>query len=199
MKRLTIATLFLFTNFLFGQNYQFNLIANYESNYDGKRFEHIVLSNSGDQSFFLALQEKDAYLFDTKRLFRHNFKVKKGKDGKPVLTYRNSIKLDKVNPASDYTYRFETVREDSIQKVIKMIPLKNGQISGSEYVELVAKKINSNLFPTFRFACMHLYETRTDIDPMENLVIVNSRLIGSKQRDFELISLDESNLNIVIN
>ena len=199
MRSSIIASFLLFTNFLCSQNYQFNLIANYEANYDGKKHENVVFSNSNDQSYFLNFQEKDAYLFDTKRFFRHRFKVKNNKDGKPVLVYKNSIKLDEVNPATEYSFKFETIKEDSVQKIIKMIPLRNGEIVGPEYVELTAKKINSNLFPTFRFACLHLYETRTDININENLVIVNSRLIGSKQREFKLISLEESNLNVIIN
>ncbi|WP_104736059.1 hypothetical protein [Hanstruepera ponticola] len=177
-------------NFVLSQTYHFDLISIYKTNYNNEIVEQVVLSNSDNQSYFLSLYKKNAYLFDTKNRFRHNFKVKNKKDTKPTLVYKNSFQLSE-EPRANYDFKFETIKEDSISKTFKMIPFINNKIIETFYIELTAKKTDKNLFPLYRFSCMHLFETRDDIDLNENIIIVSSKVIGESKREFKLVSLQE--------
>ncbi|MCK0157909.1 hypothetical protein MWU65_12000 [Cellulophaga sp. F20128] len=163
MKK-TIILLFLCNSiFCYTQNYKFNILTRYKSS--NGYLETVVYSNKENDNYFLKLKkyknETIAYLTDLKNLKKHRFKVIESK-GKLNEIFFQFVYLDTDiyyinNPFKDNYFKFETEKSDSLSKIVKMSTINKRQkiINNSE---LKIKKYSHNLFPVFRFSCLHPYE-----------------------------------------
>ena len=201
-----IITLLLFANFSpgYSQDYKFNLLTKYISNQDGWERERIVYSNVDDPKFFLSLKKTDnenlAYLYDFKNNVVHHLHfIENIKNGETYFSF-NYIKSEKLKPVtltSNYRFKFETIKEDSLYKIIKMTGYSNKKMTRFAGIsELKVKKHDKNLFPLYRFSYMHLFEDRMDIDLGENGIIESSKYVG--ERKFECRLAFYKKLDLVI-
>ena len=188
-----LITLLLLVNFNLGfsQDYKFNLLTKYIVLQDDLEWEKVVYSNVDDSNYFLLLNKTEyenlAYLTDLKNKVVHYFHFIENKKNGEIYFIFNFIKSEKLKPVSltsNYRFKFEIIKEDSLFKTIKMTGYKNKKMTKAVGIsELKVKKHSKNLFPLYRFSYMHLFEYRTDIDLGENGIVESSKYIG--ERKFE--------------
>ncbi len=189
-------TLLLLVNFNLGfsQDYKFNLLTKYIVNQEDREWERIVYSNVDDSNYFLSLNktqdENLAYLSDMKNKIVHHFYfIENIENGEIYFTFKfiKSEKLKPISLTSNFRFKFETIKEDSSFKTIKMTGYKNKKMTKIGGIsELKVKKHPKNLFPLYRFSYMHLFEYRTDIDLGENCIVESSKIVGELKLECHL-------------
>lgn len=211
MKKIILLSILLY-NFssLNAQNYAFNILTKYVTNFENKDRETICYSNSKNDSYFLRLSKNEnsfvANLYDYKNLKVHAFKVLETKLKNEILfefKYQNTTELDSFdkNKYSKYVYTFQTLKViDSIKKVKFSVyeNLKNKKPL-MEY-QLEIKNSNENLFPAFRLSCIHPYEFLEKLNTFENGIVINATgtTLSAKDIKFKLEDFKRINFELDI-
>lgn len=179
MKKNILIIVFLISTIkIYAQHYKFNLVTTYKSE-NGFYKEKTVFSNKENGSYFLTIREfenqKTAYLDDLKSSYQHQFKIIENTiDGKETTTnfiYLNSQKIKKEE-TSAATREFKVVQRDSLSKTVNIINYKNEhkkKIIGT--ATLIIKDSSFNLFPVFRYSCLHPYERFYEFNFNENGIV----------------------------
>lgn len=206
MKLFYSIVFLVFTTFGFSQEYKFNLLTKYTVNWENHQHEKIVYSNDSDSDYFLIIKktstENQAYLTDLKNKKVHHLLFKETKNKEDVFFTFDYLKTEKLIPFEvnqNFFVEFETIKQDSIYKNVKMTIYKNKKKKKIFAIqELVVKNHPKNLFPLFRYSCMHTLEYRTEIDLGETGIVESST---SKTNNYWKTHLDyykEVNLTLKI-
>jgi len=120
-------------------------------------------------------------------MIKHNFEVIGSKSREEVFfEFRyvdsNSINYDKK--FYEYEFEYTTIDNDSLNKTIKVDVYKNSKRKKSETsLILQLKKSTVNLFPLFRFSCLHPFEFIQKLNIPGNFMIESGKrttLFGNK-------------------
>jgi hypothetical protein len=205
MKYIISIALFINFSLCYSQDYKFDLLTKYNANQEGRETEKIVYSNSDNPNYFLFVKTDGknlAYLSDLKNRVVHQLHFNEHKKNGEIYFSFHFIKSEKIKPiplTSNYRFKFETVKEDSLFKTVKMTGYKNKKMTKVAGVsELKIKKHTKNLFPLYRYSYMHLFEYRTDINLGENGIIESSKHIGERIFECQLVYYKEIDLIIKI-
>lgn len=187
-KTMLLIVVLISTMELFSQNYKFNLLTNYKSE-NGFYKERVVFSNKENGTYFLTIRpfknQKTAFLIDLKSLYEHQFKVLEGNiSGNEITTqfiYLNSYKIKKREDLYK-THSFKVIKQDSVSKTVKMITyLDKRKNKIIDTAELLIKDSPYNLFPVFRFSCLHPYEFHDEFNFNENGMVESYKSFYSKE------------------
>ena len=176
MKKYILIIVILISSIkIYAQNYTFNLLTNYKSE-NGFYEEKAVFSNKENNSYFLTIREfenqKTANLQDLKSFYAHEFKVieptKNGKNTTTQFVYVTSYKIKKREDIPT-THDFKIVKSDSLLKTVKITTYRNKHRKKIiDTAEFIIKDSPYNLFPVFRYSCLHPYEDSNDFNFNEN-------------------------------
>ena len=177
MKKSIVLVLLFSSFFGYTQNYKFNTLTKY--NCIGKfPRESVVYSNTENLNYFLYLKKENdktiANLFDLEKKKYHTFKVVESKDTLNQVffqfIYLSSKKYIENRTTKKNAFKFETKKNDSLFRIVKMSRVnKSGKVLGVS--ELKIKNYPYNLFPIFRFSCLHPYELASDININETGIV----------------------------
>lgn len=164
MKKTILLILFFNTLLSFSQHYKFNILTKYKSMngfYKGKS----IYSNKENNYYFLNIDKINnkisAEILDLKRSRKHRFRVIENISSLNEKSYQfvflKSIKFKIHEPLKGYRHKFSIISKDSISKVVKMsLVNKKGKVINN--AELKIKNYPFNLFPVFRYICLHPFE-----------------------------------------
>jgi hypothetical protein len=172
MKKIIIIFLLLNTLLSFSQQYKFNILTNYKSE-NAFYKESIVYSNKENDSYFLKLYKNNdnnqtiAFLIDLKDSKKHTFKVIESKnDSNDIFfqfVYLKSNDYYTHESLKGHHYEYEVVKKDSLSKTVRM-SLMNEKKKVIKTSELEFKNYAFNLFPVFRYSCLHPFEFSKNIN-----------------------------------
>ena len=192
MKKYLLLIVILISSInIYAQNYTFNLLTNYKSE-NGFYQEKAVFSNKENNSYFLIIREfenqKTAYLRDLNSFNTHQFKVieptTNGKDTTTQFEYVTSYKIKKRDDIPT-THDFKIVQRDSLLKTVKITTYRNkNRKKIINTAEFKIKDSPYNLFPVFRYSCLHPYEESNDFNFNENGMVESYKGFDGKEPIF---------------
>ncbi|WP_300675355.1 hypothetical protein [Soonwooa sp.] len=160
--------------------------------------EESIFINSEDHSYYLRIfgsgNQKLALLYDAPNNVRHDFDL-----------IKNAERSDNY-----YEFKFDrSIIPKSNQSFRKPIfEIESSQISfyNNESRKKISKKItfkdkayDSNLFFAFRAIALHPFESITELDPHQNILVENAKITTGKQiLNYELKSIKDFNLTLTI-
>ena len=191
MKKTIYLVFILFSSFLHAQKFEFDLLTKYLTKMELYNFEKIIYSNSKDQNYFLLINGnsalKRATLCDLKKMISHNFEVLESKSRGEVFfefKYVDSKMINYNKIFYEYEFEYTTIDNDSLNKTIKVDVYKNSKRKKSKMsLILQLKKSTDNLFPLFRFSCLHPFELIQKLNVLGNFIIESAKgttLFGKK-------------------
>lgn len=164
MKKNIILILIFITPFCLSQHYSFNILTKYKSE-NGFYKESVVYSNKANDKYFLKIKKYKnrtiASLIDLDKSKKHSFKVTEIRNNYNEVffkfTYEESSDYNLDEPLKGYHLVFDVIKKDSLSKTVRMdLVNKRGKVVGKS--ELKFKHYEHNLFPVFRYSCLHPFE-----------------------------------------
>lgn len=214
MKLFTTYLFLFLCSIAFSQEYKFNLLTSYNLKYNlgsASSFKEVdknrlIYSNSNDTSYFLLLDnepnQNSAHITDLKNNKIHFLKLKeiKSKEEQFVtFEYLRTENLVHFDVNKKVVVEFETIKQDSTYKTVKMTIFKNSKKKKIQGIsELIIKNHPKKLFPLFRFSCMHTLEYRTEIDFGDNGIVESSKSLTNNNYRTKLNIQKEINLTLKI-
>lgn len=172
MKKIILLFLLLIPLLSFSQQYSFNILTKYKSENSFSK-ESVVYSNKENDSYFLKLDKNNeknqtkAFLIDLNNSKKHSFKVIESKNDSNEFffkfVYLKSQDYFIHEPLKGHYYKYEIVKKDSLSKTVKM-SLMNKRGKAISTSELEFKNYPFNLFPVFRYSCLHPFEYSKNIN-----------------------------------
>jgi hypothetical protein len=207
MRRNNLLYLMLFLLFISNiqaQKFEFDLLTKYQSMMKNYIHESVIYSNSKNEKYFLYVdgntESKNAILYDFANMISHNFKVKESKIQNEMFfefEYLNSKNINLENKFGEFELEYKSIGNDSLKKEIKIDIYDKTKKLRESYV-LRVKKSKTNLFPLFRFSCLHPLEFNQNINLPENIMVENAigttlsgktiehKLLYNKELKFEI-------------
>lgn len=190
---------------MFGQTYQFDVLASYEMSRPKyvKPMENVVYSNTENQQYYLKVHRYDseffAILFDHQSKLKHVFNVNETKKGNAPFFDFSYVETQKLKPEiSSFTnFRFELNQFNSNNVHLKIFNGKNKKKVNSEY-DFTLEENEKNLFFIFRQALMHSYENWTDLDPNRKGIVKKALWKNKKNTEISLKTFKEVNFTITL-
>lgn len=208
MKKTICLVFILFSPFLQAQKFEFDLLTKYLTKMELSNFENIIYSNSKDENYFLMVKEnselKKATLYDLKKMILHNYEVVESKSGDEIFfefKYMDSNIINPNNRFHKYEFEYTKIDDDSLNKKIKVEVYKNSKRKKPELsLILQLKKSNNNLFPLFRFSCIHPFELIQELNISENFIIESAKgtTFFGKTIEHELLDYKEVKIELEI-
>lgn len=194
----------LFISNIQAQKFEFDLLTKYQSKMKDYIHESVIYSNSKNEKYFLYVdgnpESKNAMLYDFANMISHNFKVKESKIKNEIFfefEYLNSKNINLKNKFGEFELKYKSIGNDSLKKEIKIDIYDKTKKLRESYV-LRVKKSKTNLFPLFRFSCLHPLEFNQNINLPENIIVENAigttlsgktiehKLLYNKELKFEI-------------
>ncbi len=190
------------------QKYEFDLLTKYNSISVNFERESLVYSNSRNQNYFLYVERdsltKHAKLYDIENKTLHNFSILESKQKNELFfefKYLDSKAINQVSSFNNYEFDVKTINSDSINKVIKIELFKNKKRKKPEMISVLkVKNSNNNLFPLFRFSCLHPFEFNRNLNIPENVIVESATetLFSGIKIEHKLLYFKEIKLEIQI-
>jgi hypothetical protein len=207
MKKIFCLILIILFNLnIQAQKYEFDLLTKYTSKMVNYEHESLAYSNTKDQNYILYINgnslTKNATLYDLGKMTLHNFSVSESKIENEIFfefEYKKTLPINQKTNYNNYKLEAKTINNDSLNKEIKIDIFKKSNVKKPEItLVLKVKKINNNLFPLFRFSCLHPFEFNQNLNLSENLKVesakeinlsgqlIEHRLVSEKEVKFEI-------------
>lgn len=203
--------IFLLSSFLVnGQTYDFNILTTYSVNReDNNKIERNVFSNKKNNNYFLELSlynnKTKARIFDLESHKVHNFEVleteNSNKEKQYDFNYIDSQDQSTYVNFPEVYYDYKIIESDSIYKKIELTFYTNKRKKKVSSVLELKLKINEfNLFPVFRFSCLHRIGFDVDLNIKEN-GIIESGFVKSENVNttYTLTHFEEVDFKLIVN
>jgi hypothetical protein len=162
-----------------GQNYEFNLLAQYKITVEDYKYERTTYANSKDDSYFLSVDSNSGKLkgviYDLKKFMMYNYSVTKSKvSGETYFdfSYIDSIPIKYHKSFYKYQFTKSEVIIDSISKKMTVNAYEGSKRKRPKMsLTLEMKKNTENLFPLFRFSCFHPFELLSNLNFPGNYLV----------------------------
>ena len=185
MKNIFFVLFFIFiTSNSNAQVFEFDLLTKYNCKTEYNNFESEIYSNSKGQNYFLYIKsdldsKKMAALYDIAKMVTHNFEIIESaikSESFFELKYLYSNKTELSKNFENFEIEYSIINEDSLSKEIKVDFYKNSKRKKINHsIVLNVKENNTNLFPLFRFSCLHPFEFNQSINLPENIIVESAK------------------------
>lgn len=191
------------------QKYEFDLLTKYSIKSRSNEKETVIYSNSKNPNYVLYIFKKsskrEGKLYDIDKKKLHIYDVIETNDNGQIyfqFKYTNSNDFNSGNRSKEYELKTKSISKiDSIYKEIKIELLhKSNKTKKMISFTLKTKKTDSNLFPVFRFSCMHPFEFDENINVLENILVENASSLSFSgiKTNYKLLLVQEIKFELVI-
>jgi hypothetical protein len=193
---------------VFGQKLNFDIMVEYTTIYENSNYDKSAYAMSSNDNYILKIVsyadgQKIAYVADLKGLKSHEFSITESiieNDLKNIkFTYIKTIKHKFARTMARGIY-FDFVSESNNDGVetVKLNSYKNkAKTKLSNSLELKIIKSEVNLFPLFRFLCLHPFEYITELN-YNGAGLVTNCINKNGLKIHVLKAIEEANLEITI-
>jgi hypothetical protein len=202
MKNFLLSIIILSSIICNGQSFKFDLLTKYSTeSFDFYR-ESVVYSNSKNSDYFLFVRENTATICDLKNTTLHHFNVLKKTSNNGEIFYEFFYESSEH---TNYHYRlihndFKIISNDTLYKKVLLNFFYNKKKRKIDHsIEMKIKNHSANLFPLFRFSCLHGYDYRKDLNFSNNGIVeyATCKIRGNKV-DYKLLYYHELNFELVV-
>ena len=131
----------------------------------------------------------------------HEFNIKESKSENDVKNYKfiySNTRVFERTPAEEIYFDFKSVSKEGDIEIVKLNCYKNKRKTKiTNSLELKIIKSEVNLFPLFRFTCLHPSEFITELN-YSSAGLVTSCISEKGTRQCKLIAIEETNLELTI-
>ncbi len=207
MKRFLLIFLISFTS-LFGQKLKFDVMAKYITSSEKPSFEKsrsAYAISTNDNYIMQILNEYNghqvAQVYDLKSLKMHQFDVEESKSENGIINYKfiysNTRKFERT-PVKDIYFDFQSVSIKDNVETVNLIFYKNkSKTKIVNVLELKILKSEVNLFPLFRYTCLHPSEFITELNYINGGLVTNCTTKNGSTK-YILKAIEETNFEITI-
>jgi len=193
---------------VFGQKLNFDIMVEYTTIYENSNYDKSAYAMSSNDNYILKIVsyadgQKIAYVADLKGLKSHEFSITESiieNDLKNIkFTYIKTVKHKFARTMARGIY-FDFVSESNNDGVetVKLNSYKNkAKTKLSNSLELKIIKSEVNLFPLFRFLCLHPFEYITELN-YNGAGLVTNCINKNGLKIHVLKAIQEANLEITI-
>lgn len=206
-----IIIIFLLTSFttLFGQTLKFDVMVTYSISQNGTLSERNTYGMSTNDNYIMRVLNnhdgsQSAHVYDLKSLKRYEFQLIEEKPNNGNTTHKfahlNTFAYNDYFPhsaaAKNAHFNFENVSVENNIETVKLIFYKNkSKTKTSRTFELKILNSELNLFPLFRFTCLHPWEFTTELN-YEKPGLVTSAVSDNGLEKYTLKSFEATNLEL---
>ncbi|WP_035677351.1 hypothetical protein [Flavobacterium limnosediminis] len=205
---ITIILLFGLTA-LFGQNLKFDVMVKYSISRNGSNSERSIYGISTNSNYIMQILNnhdgsQTAHVYDLKSKEKYEFNVieekSNNKSGEFKFVHSNTISYSSYFPhpsqAKNVHFNFEKVSAENDIETVKLTFYKN-KSKTKPYENFELKILNSdlNLFPLFRFTCLHPTEFITELNYVKP-GLVTSAISENGLVKYILKSFEEASLEL---
>jgi len=200
-------TLILLIGFatLFGQNLKFDIMVKYSKTYKDNTYESSSYAISSNDKYMMRIinqhDGKVAKIFDLISLKCYSYKLIESKSDNNEITYIfeyiNTFPYERtpIN-ISAKDFEFESLStSDNIEKVNMKLYKNKSRKKIKDSLELTILKSEINLFPVFRFSCLHTLEHLIDLNYIKAGLVTNC-ISKDNSTKYTLLAFEEVNLEI---
>ena len=192
-------------NALIGQNLKFDVMAKYSTTHNYKTSESTSYAISSDDNYMMRIKNqhdgKVAEVCDLKSLKIHSYTLIESKSNHDEIKYSFKYLYTKsfirtpIN-ISAKNFEFESISTSGDYEKVKVSLYKNkSKTKTFGTLELTILKSKINLFPLFRFTCLHTTENLTDFNYAKGGVVTNCKSINNSI-EYNLLAFAEVNLEL---
>ncbi|MCF8319941.1 MAG: hypothetical protein K9I35_01895 [Flavobacterium sp.] len=193
---------------VFGQKLNFDIMVEYTTTYENSNYDKSAYAMSSNDNYILKIVsyadgQKIAYVADLKGLKSHEFSITESiieNDLKNIkFTYIKTVKHKFARTMARGIY-FDFVSESNNDGVetVKLNSYKNkAKTKLSNSLELKIIKSEVNLFPLFRFLCLHPFEYITELN-YNGAGLVTNCINKNGLKIHVLKAIEEANLELTI-
>lgn len=160
---------------VFGQKLHFDVMVEYTTTYENSNYDRSAFAMSSNDNYILKIvsspdAQKVAYVADLKALKSHEFSITESIIEKGLknikFTYLKTVKHKFARtPARGIYFDFISMSNNDSVETVNLNSYKNkSKTKLSNILELKIIKSEVNLFPLFRFICLHPFEYITEIN-----------------------------------
>lgn len=206
MNKLIIIFLLLPFTTLFGQTLRFDVMVKYSISRNGNNSERSAYGISTNNNYIMqVLNQHDgsqiAHVYDLKSLKRYEFNVIEEKSNnesvKIKFTYSNTSSYSDYYPHPSYVnFNLEKVSTENDLEIVKLTFYKNKsktKANGNFEIKILNSELN--LFPLFRFTCLHPAEFINELNYVKP-GLVTSAISENGSDKYILKSFEETNLEL---
>lgn len=205
MKKAFFLCSFCFVAVVYSQSFKFDLLTKYEIKHNDNKIENVIFSNSINHNYFLRVDTKFAILYEVDKVKCHVFEIVENIQNDSITYKFNYQKTtDVVHNNGIYKYEFEFLISDldtiTNFKTLKLKIFKNAKRKTPfQILTLKLKENDTNLFPVFRFACLHPLESLVKLDlPFNYSVEAGSSESRGDESSYKLLKNEKINFEIEI-
>nr|WP_298659864.1 hypothetical protein [uncultured Flavobacterium sp.] len=190
------------------QKYEFDLLTKYNSKIHNNVRESLVYSNSKNMNYFIYVNNdslnKQAKLYDLKKMTSHNFRLIESKTENNLFfefVYINSETINVENSYPSSELEVKIINNDSINNEIQVDVFKNNKRKKAEMsFVLKGKKNDTNLFPLFRFSCLHPFEFNQNLNLSEKIIVESAKgiTLSGESIEYNLVYFEVVKFEILI-
>jgi hypothetical protein len=207
-KFILIFLLIPFTT-LFGQTLRFDLMVKYSISLNGFNFERSTFGMSTNDNYMMQIfnnhdGSQTAKVFDLKSLKIYEYNVIEEKSniesGEIKFVYLNTIPFSSYFPNISYERRinfdFEKLSTENDIETLNLTFYKNkSKTKPKGNLELKVLNSELNLFPLFRFTCLHTLECINELN-YHKPGLVTSAISGNGYEKYTLKTFEEISLEL---
>ncbi|MCF1422933.1 hypothetical protein [Mangrovimonas futianensis] len=211
-KFLLIFVLLPFT-MLFSQTLRFDMMVTYAIDYKNSNYEYSTYGISTNDNYLMNIHNnhdgsQDASVYDFKSMKIHHYKVAHNTSNKAdnidnfdfVYSFTNSFSdyFPKQSYDNNIHFDFKKVATEEDKETVDLIFYKNkAKTRSKSKLELQILNSELNLFPLFRFTCLHPMECIQDLN-YDKSGLVLSAISENETEKYTLKSFKETSLEIVL-
>ena len=206
MKRFFLIIFLSSFSLVFGQKLKFDLMAQYSVSNDNSTFERSCYAISSNENFLMQIinrydGQQVAKVYDLKSLKSHEFTIMELKSENDIKNYKFTYSKTSAferKIAGNIYFDFQSVSIIENIETVKLSIYKNKsktKIINSFELKIIKSEIN--LFPLFRFNCLHPSEFITELS-YAGAGIVTNCISENGLRKFTLTAFGEANFELTI-
>jgi hypothetical protein len=193
---------------VFGQKLHFDVMVEYTTTYENSNFDRSAYAMSSNDNYILKIVsspdgQKVAYVADLKALKSHEFSITESiieNDLKNIkFTYIKTVKHKFARTTARGIYfDFMSVSNSDGVETVNLNSYKNkAKTKLTNSLELKIIKSEVNLFPLFRFICLHPFEYITEIN-YNGAGLVTNCVNKNGAKTHVLKAFEKANLEVTI-
>jgi hypothetical protein len=193
---------------VFGQKLHFDVMVEYTTTYENSNFDRSAYAMSSNDNYILKIVSspdglKVAYVADLKALKSHEFSITESiieNDLKNIkFTYIKTVKHKFARTTARGIYfDFMSVSNSDGVETVNLNSYKNkAKTKLTNSLELKIIKSEMNLFPLFRFICLHPFEYITELN-YNGAGLVTNCVSKNGSKKHVLKAFEKANLEVTI-
>jgi hypothetical protein len=193
---------------VFGQKLHFDVMVEYTTTYENSNYDRSAFAMSSNDNYILQIINNPdgtqvAYVVDLKALKEHVFTVSESIIEKGLknikFTYLKTVKHKFARtPARGIYFDFISMSNNDSVETVNLNSYKNkSKTKLSNILELKIIKSEVNLFPLFRFICLHPFEYITELN-YNGAGLVTNCVNKNGEKTHVLKAFEKANLEVTI-